>query len=150
MRFITLFVCGLMAAMGSASAQNSFSNSSATDYMALVDASYSVHAGCVVASREETPNFDATEACACFTGFLGGKLTQRQFDILGYIMDAAVAESSGASDAEIQSIVMEMKSKGYSLEELQEVLSVLDQVTKYGDAVCAPFQEELISQGRTS
>ena len=113
----------------------------------VIDASFAVYAGCLKSIENENARTPDT-VCACFTGYLGGKLNDRQYIVLGYVMEGALLQAAGAPEVQLQAVMQEMMSKGYTIEELQQVAGIMEELDSRGDAICAPFQME--TMGRTS
>jgi hypothetical protein len=135
----------VLAAMVALSMSAVLSTAQAQSVADMIDSSFAVYAGCLQSIEDEslsTPD----RACACLTGYLGGKMSDREYVVLGYVMRVAVMQENGASELQINAVVQELIADGYTLQEVQSVASLIDQYSARGDAICAPFQQDLLNR----
>lgn len=128
-----------LAVVASAAISLSFpSFAGAQDAQALRDASVSLYQVCIVASGDAATN----AGCACTAGFIGGALTEREYEVVARIGEIGVMSESGASEEEIQAAVDLFFADGYTLEEADAANAKLAIAAAKGDAICAPYGEE--------
>lgn len=106
------------------------------DAQALRDASVTLYNVCAFAAGDV-----ATDAgCACTAGFIGGVLTEREYDIAARLGRLGMLTQSGASESEIQAERDAFYAAGYTDADVENVLSKLQYHTARGDAICSPYE----------
>ncbi|MGV6800710.1 MAG: hypothetical protein ACWA5L_02165 [bacterium] len=140
LKFAIFAIASLIVSTNATNAQTN--NLSTTENIVdMIASSWAFHQACILGlSEENVSDFEADRVCACANGYIGGQLTDRQYVILGYVSLIAKKDSEGATEAEIQAIVNDFISSGYTEAELNEVLTILDTVGNRGDIICAPYQ----------
>lgn len=101
----------------------------------LRDSSVSLYNVCLYSAGE----LGTDAACACTAGFIGGVLTEREFDIAARLGRIAVLSETGASDAEIQAEVNNYFAAGYTEADADYVNAKISAAANRGDAICAPY-----------
>ncbi|MEO1136155.1 MAG: hypothetical protein AAFW68_06035, partial [Pseudomonadota bacterium] len=113
----------------------------AQDYEALQRASVELYSACL-----ETEDTGATEsACACLAGYLGGSMSNRDFDIIGRLGKIGVMIENGASEAAVEAEVSAFFSSGYTQVDADNASATMNAVAAKGDIICAPFTNQATS-----
>lgn len=116
----------------SASAQN-YALSSVTESARMV------YASCENMSRR-AGLADARAACACITGYMGASMTDRDFEIAGFLLRVGEMAETGAGDAAIGAEVMAFFERGFTEQDVERVAATVEQISGRGDAICGQFE----------
>ncbi len=85
---------------------------------------------------------DIRASCACITGYMGGALSERDFEVVAVLLRVGEMTDSGASEASIQAEIMAFFERGFTEQDVQRVAAMIDQITARGDAVCGQFEQQ--------
>jgi hypothetical protein len=95
-----------------------------------------MYLSCVqAASQQGLANPDGS--CACAAGYLGGALSDRDFDIASRLTRMGAMVASGASQAEIEAEVAAFQAAGYTEADASRVTQIAQAHTARGNAICA-------------
>lgn len=83
---------------------------------------------------------DVRAACACITGYMGGAMNDRDYEVAAILLRIGEMSEAGASDSEIEQEVIALLQRGYSEADVQRVAALVDQIGARGDTVCGQFQ----------
>lgn len=108
----------------------------AQDAQALRDASIEIYNTCLFAAGDYN---DA--GCACTAGFVGGAMTEREYDIAARLGRIGRLNMSGATQDAINAEVMAFISAGYTEADADAVNSKMQSIAAKGDAICAPYEK---------
>ena len=82
---------------------------------------------------------DASTGCACLSGYFGGAMTNRQFEVAGRLSEIGAAAERGAT-SEVNDLVAAFYAAGYTVEEADEVGAMMSEAfLNRAAAVCSPF-----------
>ncbi len=129
------------AAFGALAVMSMSTAAPAQDYQALREASIALYNTCLTAAGAA-----ATSAgCACTAGFLGGALSEREYDIAARLGTIGTLIEGGASDAEVTAEVAAFFAAGYTEADADIVTAKLDVHTARGNAICSPYENRSVS-----
>lgn len=83
---------------------------------------------------------DIRAACACITGYMGGALNDRDYEVAAILLRIGEMSEAGAPDSAIEQEVIGLLQRGYSQADVQRVAALVEQIGARGDAVCGQFQ----------
>ncbi len=99
-----------------------------------------VYASCLSMSRKEGVA-DPAAACACVTGYMGGSMSDRDFEVASVLLRVGEMTESGASQASIEAEIMAFFERGYTEDDVNRVAAQVEQISARGDAVCGQFEQ---------
>jgi hypothetical protein len=114
-----------------------FAPASAQDTQSLRDASIEIYNTCLFAAGEYN---DA--GCACSAGFIGGAMTEREYDIAARLGKIGRMNMSGATQEAVNAEVLAFLSAGYSQADADAVSTKMQSIAAKGDAICAPYEKQ--------
>lgn len=85
---------------------------------------------------------DVRASCACITGYMGGAMSDRDFEVVAILLRVGEMTDTGASEAAIQAEIMAFFERGYTEDDVQRVAAMVDQMSTRGDAVCGQFEPQ--------
>jgi hypothetical protein len=101
----------------------------------LAETAQGVYASCRSMSARE--GFaDAAAACACVTGYMGGMMSDRDFEIAAMLLKVGEMTENGASEAAIEAAIMAFFERGFTEADVQRVAAMVEAAGARGDAVC--------------
>lgn len=121
-------IAAAMASAGAAAAQNN-------QFSAVAETARGVYASCRSLSAREGVA-DARAACACVTGYMGGMMSDRDFEVAAVLLKVGEMTESGASQAAIEAEIMAFFERGFTESDVQRVSSMVETAGARGDAVC--------------
>ncbi|GJL93245.1 hypothetical protein [Hyphococcus sp.] len=109
----------------------------AQDTQALQAASIDIYNTCLFAAG------DYNEAgCACTAGFVGGAMSEREFDIAARLGRIGQLNMSGATQEAINAEVLAFLNAGYTQADADAVNAKMQSIAAKGDAICAPYEKQ--------
>jgi len=111
------------------------------DLSSVSAAARQVFASCESLSRREGVAVDVRAACACLTGYVGGIMTDRDFEVAAFLLRVGDMTETGASPASIEAEIMAFFERGYTEDDVQRVAAAVEAASARGDAVCAQFEQ---------
>jgi len=121
-------------ATGSANAQTYASST-------LPATARSIYQSCTQVAGGST-GADMRASCACITGYMGGAMSDRDFEVVAVLLRVGEMTESGAPEATIQAEIMAFFERGFTESDVQRVSAMIDAVTARGDAVCGQFEPQ--------
>lgn len=85
---------------------------------------------------------DVRASCACITGYMGGAMSDRDFEVVAVLLRVGEMTQSGAPEATIQAEIMAFFERGFTEGDVQRVAAMVDQIGARGDAVCGQFEQK--------
>lgn len=82
------------------------------------------------------------QACACMAGYMGGALSDRDYDIASRLARVGLMIENGAPQEQVNAEVAAFYAAGYTTQDSERVSALMGQIADRGDAVCGPFQGE--------
>lgn len=111
----------------------------------LTKSSEAVYAACNASAAQNTPGFDATQACACVVGYMGASLADRDFVLFGMLSQLGLADANGASMAEKQLMVTNIYAAGFTDQDILAMVEWMESGISYrSDEICAIFQQDIL------
>lgn len=135
MRFLAFAaIAGALAVSSPASAQN-------YAYSTVAASAQNIYASCARMSQSKGMA-DVRAACACITGYMGGAMSDRDFEVAAFLLRVGEMAESGGPEATIQAEIMAFFERGFTESDVQRVASMVDQMSTRGDAVCGQFEQQ--------
>ena len=122
----------VMATTGAANAQNYLPSS-------VTATAREVYQSC---TRVTAGAGDVRASCACLTGYMGGAMTDRDFEVVAILLRVGEMTESGAAEAAIQAEIMAFFERGFTEADVQRVAAMVNQISSRGDAVCGQFEQK--------
>lgn len=113
----------------------------AQNYQQLRQASIDIYNTCLTAEGDSA----SYAGCACLAGFIGGVLTEREYDIAARLVRIGSLVENGASEAMIAEEVNAFARAGYTADDADAVTMKLEQETARGNAICSPYENTTTS-----
>ncbi len=110
-------------------------------FSSVTTAARDVYSACVSLSRREGLS-EPRAACACFTGFMGGTMSDRDFEIASGLIKVGELTENGAPQTAIDQEVAAFLGRGFSEADINRVVSMIDEAGARGDAICGQFERE--------
>ena len=85
---------------------------------------------------------DVRASCACITGYMGGAMSDRDFEVVSILLRVGEMTELGASEAAIQAEIMAFFERGFTEADVQRVSAMVDQIGARGDAGCGQFEQK--------
>lgn len=98
-----------------------------------------VYASCSALSEREGLS-DPRAACACLTGYMGGAMSDRDFEVASVLLRVGEMEESGASEIAIEAEIMAFFERGFTEDDVTRVAAMVDAISARGDALCGQFE----------
>ena len=105
------------------------------DYQALYEASLELYATCLYANGEQSSD----AGCACTTGYIGGVMSDREFDIAARVGRIGRLNEQNAPQSQIDAEVNAYFAAGYTEAEAVAMAAKLEALAARGDAICSPY-----------
>ncbi len=131
-QFIFAAIAAFLAGLSPASAQN--------DLNSIVETSArSIYASCARMSAASGMN-DVRAACACITGYMGGALNDRDYEVAATLLRVGEMAETGASQTAIEAEIMAFFERGFTEADVNRVAGLVQQMGVRGDVVCGQFE----------
>lgn len=130
-------VAAIAAAVGiisPANAQNYFSSST------VVQNARDVYAAC--ARMSTGGGIDVRASCACITGYMGGAMNDRDFEVAAVLLKIGEMTETGAPQASIDAVIIDFLQRGFTEADVTRVAAMVEQMGARGDAVCGQFEQK--------
>lgn len=85
---------------------------------------------------------DVRASCACLTGYMGGAMSDRDFEVVAILLRVGEMTESGAAESAIQAEIMAFFERGFTEADVQRVAAMVNQISSRGDAVCGQFERQ--------
>jgi hypothetical protein len=100
-----------------------------------------VYTSCESISQREGVAIDIRAACACLTGYVGGTMSDRDFEVAAFLLRVGEMTETGVPQAAIEAEIMAFFERGFTEEDVQRVAAAVDAASARGDAICAQFEQ---------
>lgn len=135
MRFLAMAaVAGVLTVSTTASAQN-------YAYSSVSASARNIYAACARMTQTQGAA-DVRASCACITGYMGGAMNDRDFEVAAILLRVGEMTESGVPEATIQAEIMAFFERGFTEADVQRVAAMVDQMSTRGDAVCSQFEQQ--------
>jgi len=108
-------------------------------FSSIASSARQVYASCVSISRQQGIA-DPRMACACVTGYMGGALSDRDYEVAAVLLRVGEMTENGASQQAIEAEIIAFFERGFTEADVQRVSSAFDQISARGDTVCKQFE----------
>lgn len=88
---------------------------------------------------------DLTAACACFTGYMGGALGDRDYETMAFLLRIGEMTESGAPQADIEKEIFAYFNRGFTQADVERVAGMIEGMVDRGDAVCGQFTPQSVT-----
>jgi hypothetical protein len=135
MRKVVVAACAaIVAASFPAAGQN-------YDLSSVSAAAIQVYASCESMSQRAGIAVDVRAACACLTGYVGGMMSDRDFEVAAFLLRVGEMTETGVPQAAIEAEIMAFFERGFTQADVQRVAAAVDAASARGDAICAQFEQ---------
>ena len=97
-----------------------------------------VYNSCLSISRKQGGG-NGSEGCACVTGYMGGMMSDRDFEVASVLLRVGEMSEEGAAQSDIDAEVRAFIQRGFTEEDVRRVAAMVQAAGARGDAVCAQF-----------
>lgn len=135
MRFLAMAaIASVLTVSATASAQN-------YAYSSVTASARTIYASCAQMSQKQGMA-DVRAACACITGYMGGAMSDRDFEVASVLLRVGEMTENGTPQATIEAEIMAFFERGFTEADVNRVAAMVDQMSTRGDAVCGQFEQQ--------
>jgi hypothetical protein len=107
---------------------------------AVTASARNIYAACAQMSQRSGMG-DVRAACACITGYMGGTLSDRDYEVAAILLRVGQMTENGASQDAIDSEIIAFFQRGFTETDVNRVAAAVDQMSARGDAICGQFEQ---------